>query len=137
MDKVEHEESRHKLERSVNIAIAEKVFGHKVVEERWGKQKQYGALSLGPPVWNDYSGEMILDNRLPDYCNKIKHAFSVIEELKCTMELCREQVGQDESDWSCTLGRKQYKAYARTAPMAICKAALLMLKDDTDYCGAV
>jgi len=127
MDEVDGSESNHKLKLSINIAIAEKVFGHTVVKETWGKNKQYFAYSIGTPNWNDYAGEMKLDNTLPDYCNDISQAFEVVEHLKCKMELFRTQVGQDESDWACNLGPEFRNVYARNPAMAICKAALLLI----------
>ncbi len=62
--------------------IAEKVFGHKVVETRWGKEKQYGCLSIGEPDWWDDHGSSELHNPVPDYSTDIADAWLVVDRLR-------------------------------------------------------
>lgn len=116
--------------RDLDILIAVAVLGEKVVEERWGKQLQYGRLSLGDPDYYDSAGEMILSNPLPAYSQDIASAWEVLQHNHTYLDV-RAGAHLTES-WSVYLKTPKYhdrnvtgtEAHGSTAPEAICRAAL-------------
>jgi len=61
---------------------------------------------------------------LPDYSAEIAPAFSVIEEINPPLFLIRYEMGK----WTCIIGF--HKSTADTAPLAICRAALLAVNKE-------
>ena len=96
-----------------------------------------GGWSLGPQDWYDDHGAMELFNPLPDYCTEIKDAFEVVEHLSFLgsgFELTAEYRGEfGMNGYSCRFANFNStgwadNAFADTAPMAICKAAIIFME---------
>lgn len=117
--------------------IAEKVLGHKVVEKRWGKEKQYASYSLGEPAYYDDAGASVLWNPLPNYSTNIAAAWEVVEKLAADgwrVDTITSECGGTDCKVSCVSGaRGTYCSDAMEglelkAPHAICRAALRAVK---------
>lgn len=119
----------------INIEVAEKIMGWK-----WFPSKFYGTgqkilapnqrvantLKVGQPLW-------LL---VPDYSCNISKAFEIVQKLlehdevdESPFALYRrysDKAGPIHNYWSCSIrvGLEEYSADAKTAPLAICLAAL-------------
>ena len=120
----------------LDILVAEKVFGHKVVTKRWGKEKQYASYSLGEPDYYDDAGASVLWNPVPDYSTDIKAAWEVVDKLTTDswrVTTITSECGGSDCTVSCNPGvRGRYASDAMeglitTAPHAICLAAVKAL----------
>jgi len=118
----------------LDVLVATHFMGEEVYEERWGKQKQYGAFSLGKPDYYDSAGEMILFNPLPSYSYDMADAWKVVEKLHEVSGVCGFTLMFDDDQWICKLGWSNEgeacngMGVADTAPLAICRAALDAVK---------
>lgn len=129
-----------KAGRELDILVAEKVLGLKVVKTVWGKRKQYGCYSIGEPDWYDDAGATELGNPLPAYSTDIAAAWEVVEHMNNLGTKSRDAyfiLNKSDSGFKVSFYRRKhvgpgqwdYVAYhgtvkADTAPMAICLAAL-------------
>jgi hypothetical protein len=122
-------------ERKIDKLIAEKVFGQSVVITRWGKQRQYGCISVGETDYYDDAGEMILSNGVPCYSTDITAAMEVFNHIRDSGKFCCLQILSDfNHNWEIRLAQEiettepphTYKLYAsgESLPRVICEAAL-------------
>lgn len=100
------------------------------VAETLGWKREPAARPGGlatPPMWRRPDG--IVEFEVPPYSAEIGAAWQVVERL---LHLEPDLVRTDRRTWVCTLypGGKMAEAEAATAPEAICRAALLALKEE-------
>ena len=120
----------------IDILIAEKIFGHKVVHKTWNKGKCH-SYSIGEPDYYDDLGASELHNPLPNYSSDIKDAWTVIEALQTkgfsfsllwdAHILCKSfNVSNYANDLPCRgwKGKEEFEIVEDSAPLAICLAAL-------------
>jgi hypothetical protein len=123
----------------IDRLIGEKLFGHKVVEKRWGKEKQYRSLSIGEPDYFYTSDEPggFLSNPLPSYSSDIDAAWKVVEKLTQDSWIVRtisSENGGTDCVVECGVGARgkfssdTMEGLETTAPHAICLAALKAVK---------
>ena len=118
--------------REINALIAEKVMGlpdttwcsHKMVYGATtdGVKHKQGTCSICGAAFEDY-GRIKNYEDLPHYSTDISAAWEVVAKNFSDIEL---ESFDNLSSWECWVcGKEGYtKAYADTAPMAICLAAL-------------
>ncbi len=98
--------------------------GLKVVQTRWGKQKQYGCLTLGEPDWYDDQGSTELHNRLPEYSADLTSALLVVEHLRAGDPAFYWGVAEAYDGVYEAHIRAAAYAGASSAAEALCRAAL-------------
>jgi hypothetical protein len=122
----------------LDTAIAEKVFGLKVVHKTWNKGKCH-SYSIGEPDYYDDQGAMILSNPLPCYSTDIAMAWEVVGFFdKSGGAMSYSSMKNGIRGHFITLSylknpvtsRMDYvMVEAETAPKAICLAALKALEN--------
>lgn len=114
-------------ERELDALIDQKLFGHDVVWMPWG-----GGKVLARKGQRDFGIPAIV----PGYHMKISDAWKVVEELSQRgVSLCiTSNVSEAPKDekyqvgiWNVGAQRLDPPAYGKTAPEAICRAALTVL----------
>ena len=104
--------------RELDAIVAEKVMGLKVVRNK------KGGWSIGPASWDDFAGEMIMSNPLPNYSGDIAVAWDVVEHLtKEKMFFHIQKRSFKYFEYYVFFGNAPSRT-ADTAPLAICLAAL-------------
>lgn len=124
------------MRNEMDKEIAEKVFGWTDVELTVGGNVLYGCPD------DDYNRDYPTNKyamRVPDYSDDIAAAFSVVErmrELKCCFSLVFNcEIGWYAMFYTCekTEGTYMVPTKGETTPaVAICKAALLSIKDNQE-----
>lgn len=116
--------------RLLDIQVSTMFMNEEVHEERWGKEKQYRALSVGRPDYYDQAGEMILFNPLPAYSYDIGDAWKIVEKINEIAGVCGFSITFDDDKWTCKLGWANEGEAVNgfgigdTAPEAIARAAV-------------
>ena len=106
----------------INKLIAINVMG-------WALVNNHGAA--GGKFWIGHGGSFgdMPESYLPDFSGEIAPAFSVVEKL-CNengcdiVKVCKRDPELLRGEWSCIFGLG-FEAFGETAPLAICRAALL------------
>lgn len=133
--------------RELDILVAEKVMGHKVVHTTWNKGKSH-SYTIGEPDYYDEAGDMKLWNPVPNYSEDIKDAWEVVDKLKTVnseiyhlsraLRLTLSYVGSKSNKWRAEFDLENdnagddttyWYAEAETPELAICNAALKTLED--------
>lgn len=101
--------------RDLDALVAEKVMGWKYYPASAGTMQP-----INPPYWINPDRQSLdaIEDWPPSYSTDIDAAWEVVEKLAGTFRLEYEKY----SDWDCELGLGS--AHAKTAPLAICLAAL-------------
>jgi len=127
-------------ERKLDIEIAEKVFGHKVeiieitVYEDYGGQTDYPELGfkmkhteyLGEdcPKGESWTEEIIL----PNYSTDLKDAMLIKEKITFPITMTDNISSSEEmlkgAEWEVDFYAGEFKAFGKTLPETICRAAL-------------
>jgi hypothetical protein len=109
----------------LNKLIAENVLGMRL-------EKNYGLAGGYYWVGNGFHFGDLLDRYLPDYSGELAPAFSVVEKLcnenGCDLvKVCKRDPELLRGEWSCNFGIG-HEAFGETVPLAICRAALLVVR---------
>ena len=107
--------------REMDAILMEKLF-----EYSWDSSFKGGA-------WRHADGSCYLQQLLPRFSTDIAAAWEVVEKLcdetGCDIvKVCKRDPELLRGDWSCNFGRG-FEAFGETAPLAICRAALLAVME--------
>ena len=112
---------RQKSLRKLDVIVAEKVMGHKIIPnngkdrpEEWAKEKYFIEVDFGISL-------------IPPYSTDIAAAWEVVEKFEYI------DVRRFKDHWGCTVYGQTVTG--KTAPEAICKASLLAVMDGEDKHG--
>jgi hypothetical protein len=116
--------------RELDALIAEKVMGFRCVVDKgngnvsWIAYGVYGETHTPPMAWKKWN------YKVPPYSTDIAAAWEVVEKM--SEQWPQYQLAKIEDGWSVMWGFDGYgwpEATGKTAPEAICKAALLAVMD--------
>lgn len=110
----------------LDVLVAEKVMGLKVVKNKSGSKLGGYYYTIGEPNWFDIQGDMQLSNPVPPYSEDIAAAWQVVEKLRGFSRLYDfDLYGYGDDEWTATFTTDaEFKAFGESAPHAICLAAL-------------
>lgn len=119
----------------LDLLIAEKVMGHKVVSNISGAKIPQTYYTLDEPVYYDFSGDMQLQNPIPNYSTDIARAWEVVDKL--AEEGIRLELNPTDTGWAVSFLKYEPSqeftpwtgighSYTQSmfVPHAICLAAL-------------
>ena len=94
-------------------------------KRRSGLEGSY--YTIGKPWWNDYAGEMMLDNAVPAYSEDIAAAWEVVEKLHFDFTITSNTPypSDDEDCWLADFYGGEFEGKGSTPAHAICLAALM------------